>query len=337
MNKKLQVFISSTYIDLQEERQAAVQAVLDAGHIPAGMELFKAGNKSQLETIYKWIDSSDVYMLILGGRYGSIDEKTGKSYTHLEYEYAKQKDIPLFAVVLEDSYLDKKVNDLGEDESKEQLNRRKYEEFKEIVLSKIVRKVEDTKDIVITVHTTLKEFMDEYEMVGWTRADSTVLNSDFLIQINKLNEENQVLKNDLEKMKKEIDIYQKNFNKELIFEGKFVNIKAKYNQKQGTTLMQRNIQKEILWRDIFLLWGPYLTSPQNIVKSKRLLEKSLKDRFNNYVEIDDHIFHRIVIHLKCLGLIKKFEAKSTAGGLAEFVKITKDGEKYLEKNLTFRK
>ncbi len=35
MNKKLQVFVSSTYTDLIEERQAAVQAILDAGHIPA--------------------------------------------------------------------------------------------------------------------------------------------------------------------------------------------------------------------------------------------------------------------------------------------------------------
>ena len=85
MNKKLQVFVSSTYTDLIEERQAAVQAILDAGHIPAGMELFKAGNRSQLETIYKWIDESDIYMLILGGRYGSIESKSGKSYTQLEY------------------------------------------------------------------------------------------------------------------------------------------------------------------------------------------------------------------------------------------------------------
>lgn len=35
--KKLQVFVSSTYVDLKEERQAAVEAILNAGHIPAGM------------------------------------------------------------------------------------------------------------------------------------------------------------------------------------------------------------------------------------------------------------------------------------------------------------
>lgn len=45
MKKKLQIFISSTYVDLQEERQAAVEAILGSNNIPAGMELFKAGNK----------------------------------------------------------------------------------------------------------------------------------------------------------------------------------------------------------------------------------------------------------------------------------------------------
>jgi hypothetical protein len=42
--KKLQVFVSSTYEDLKEERQVAVESILTAGHIPAGMELFAAGD-----------------------------------------------------------------------------------------------------------------------------------------------------------------------------------------------------------------------------------------------------------------------------------------------------
>ena len=71
-----------------DERQAAVEAILQAGHIPAGMELFTSSNQSQWDIIKRWIDESDIYMLILGGRYGSIETKSGKSYTHLEYEYA---------------------------------------------------------------------------------------------------------------------------------------------------------------------------------------------------------------------------------------------------------
>lgn len=85
MKRKLQIFVSSTYTDLREERQAAVEGILSAGHIPAGMELFSAGDETQLETIRRWISESDIYMLILGGRYGSIEPKTKKSYTQLEY------------------------------------------------------------------------------------------------------------------------------------------------------------------------------------------------------------------------------------------------------------
>ena len=105
IRKKLQVFVSSTYLDLIEERQAAVEAILDAGHISAGMELFKAGNESQLKTIYQWIDESDVYMLILGGRYGTVEPKSGKSYTQLEYEYACSKKIPVFAILLSETLI----------------------------------------------------------------------------------------------------------------------------------------------------------------------------------------------------------------------------------------
>jgi hypothetical protein len=94
-NKKLPIFISSTYTDLRDERQAAVEAILTAGHIPAGMELFAAGNESQMETIKRWIESSDIYMLIFGGRYGTIEPKMGLSYIELEYEYAISKEIPV--------------------------------------------------------------------------------------------------------------------------------------------------------------------------------------------------------------------------------------------------
>src|ERR1044072_2916213 len=112
-NKKLQVFISSTYMDLQEERQGAVEAILRAGHIPAGMELFAAGDKSQLAVIQRWIDESDVYLLILGGRYGNIESESQKSYVQLEYEYASARGKPIFAVVIDEAYLKKKVKRAG--------------------------------------------------------------------------------------------------------------------------------------------------------------------------------------------------------------------------------
>jgi len=125
--------------DLKEERQAAVEAILDAGHIPAGMELFKAGNETQLEVVKRWIDQSDIYLLILGGRYGSVEKKTGKSYTQIEYEYALKKGMPVFAVVLSESFLFCKASKTSNNEVFEIKNKKKYEEFKKIVMSKIIR------------------------------------------------------------------------------------------------------------------------------------------------------------------------------------------------------
>jgi hypothetical protein len=164
--KKLQVFISSTYTDLKMERQAAVEAVLEAGHIPAGMELFSAGNKTQLEIIKKWIDESDVYLLILGGRYGSIEPESHKSYTHLEYEYALGKGMPIFAVFITDEALERKNKKLRNN-AIEKENIDQYLIFKKMVLSKISKPFEDTKDVKYAILQTLSEIQKEYDLDGW--------------------------------------------------------------------------------------------------------------------------------------------------------------------------
>lgn len=205
MKKKLQVFVSSTYTDLIEERQAAVQAVLDAGHIPAGMELFKAGNESQLKTICKWIDECDVYMLILGGRYGTIESKSGKSYTHVEYDYAVSKGRPVFAVVLNQDFLTKKIMAIGLDKVTELQNPDKYKNFKEYVMTKIIREVEDCKDIKLAVHTTLNEFINDYDLTGWVRGGSGQEFESLIKENKELYKENSKLIKQIESLNDQIN------------------------------------------------------------------------------------------------------------------------------------
>ena len=84
---KYQIFLSSTFTDLREERQAVSRAILDLGHIPAGMEMFPAADVEQLDYIKKVIDECDYYLLIVGARYGSLDP-LGVSFTEREYDYA---------------------------------------------------------------------------------------------------------------------------------------------------------------------------------------------------------------------------------------------------------
>lgn len=155
MNKKLQVFVSSTYSDLIEERRTIIQTILDAGHIPAGMELFKAGTESQLKTICRWIDESDIYILILGGRYGFIESKSGKSCTQLEYEYALLKNKAIFSIVLEDSFLLRKSISSNGNIIFEKENIELYRKFKSQVSSSNIKNVKNIKEIQDTVQSIL--------------------------------------------------------------------------------------------------------------------------------------------------------------------------------------
>jgi hypothetical protein len=150
MNRKLQIFISSTFEDLRDERQAAVEGVLLARHIPAGMELFTAGDASQLEVIKQWIKESDVYLLILGARYGSIEPLSGLSYSEIEYDFAVANGLPHFALVLHDSAVARKhaaglVSPTAADEAT------KLQSFRAKVLSKSSKFVDDPRDIKIGV------------------------------------------------------------------------------------------------------------------------------------------------------------------------------------------
>jgi hypothetical protein len=43
-SKRYQIFISSTFTDLKEERDEVTQAIMELGHFPYGMEAFPATN-----------------------------------------------------------------------------------------------------------------------------------------------------------------------------------------------------------------------------------------------------------------------------------------------------
>lgn len=101
MNKKYQVFVSSTYKDLKEERMAVIRLLLKMGFIPVGMEQFPASNMSQMEYIKMMLDSCDYYLLILAGKYGSVDVD-GIGFTEKEYDYAIANGIPVMSILVED-------------------------------------------------------------------------------------------------------------------------------------------------------------------------------------------------------------------------------------------
>ncbi len=164
--KKLQIFVSSTYKDLIPERQAAVMAILQCGHIPAGMELFSASSESQAEVIRRWIDESDVFMLILGSRYGTVESKSAESFVEMEYRYALKTGKPSFAVVLSDEALIEREKLLGNNATESE-NRDKYKNFRKLVLSSTCCMFNDEKDIQVAVLKSLNDIANRFELPGW--------------------------------------------------------------------------------------------------------------------------------------------------------------------------
>ena len=135
--RKFSVFISSTYEDLKQERQALVGVALENNFIPVGMEQFHAAPTSQWNVITKMIDECDFYFLVIGGRYGSSDEETGMSYTEKEYNYAKSKGMPVLVLIKESSAITESEKDTGDD---------KYEKMKK--LDEFRTKVKNDKNTV---------------------------------------------------------------------------------------------------------------------------------------------------------------------------------------------
>jgi hypothetical protein len=74
MDKVYQVFVSSTFSDLEDERRQVSQTLAKAGYISSGMELFPATDMQQPEFIKRIIDRCDYYVVIVGGKYGSLAE-----------------------------------------------------------------------------------------------------------------------------------------------------------------------------------------------------------------------------------------------------------------------
>ena len=90
------VFVSSTIEDLPNERYTAYNTILKAGAFPVMSEMtIGAQNADSLTTCLNKIKESDIYILILGGRYGW--QPNGKeSITEIEFQTARECNLPIF-------------------------------------------------------------------------------------------------------------------------------------------------------------------------------------------------------------------------------------------------
>jgi len=189
MEKRYQVFISSTFEDLKIERQNVLKAILEIDNMPAGMELFPAADSDAWELIKDVIDASDYYVLVIGGRYGSLNSE-GISYTEKEYDYAVEKKKPVIPL------LHKKPDNLprGKTETDPKAWSKLVEFIKKVENAHTCVYWENPDELKSLLIVGLTKIIKKKPAIGWVKADR-VSSEETLKEILDLRRKNQELEN----------------------------------------------------------------------------------------------------------------------------------------------
>jgi hypothetical protein len=169
VEKREQVFISSTFKDLVEERRAVIQTLLEADCIPAGMELFPASDSEKWDLIKGVIDLCDYYVVIVGGRYGSVDDVEQLSYTEMEFDYALETKKPVMGFLHGDPGKlpgDKLDFDYG--------LREKLDAFRGKIEKRMVKYWHEPGDLPGQVALAIMQIRKSHPAVGWIRASEAM-------------------------------------------------------------------------------------------------------------------------------------------------------------------
>jgi len=125
--KNINFFICSTYIDLKAYREAIIKEIDKYAGVINAQEFFGARDQKPIETCLEEVRKSQIFILILGMRYGSIEKEKNKSFVEIEYEEAKKLDIPIFAYIIDENYqipivnVDRNSNAIKLDEFKKRI------------------------------------------------------------------------------------------------------------------------------------------------------------------------------------------------------------------------
>ena len=297
---RYQIFVSSTFRDLQEERQAVLNAILKLNQFPAGMEIFPAVNDTAWEHIEKVIKDSDYYVLIIGGKYGSIDSESGLSYTEKEYDFALSQNIPVLAF----THSDEESIAI----SKSEINfdiREKLQNFKQKVGGNHHWNYWKTLDeLKANVTASLSIAFVMNPQIGWVKSDFD--KTDLLKQLTELKQKHSKLLNRFYTLEKS---------------EKFLNQEAKLSQGDDEIIIvikldYKRIELTTTWNKLLIYVGRSLEKYGKVPEYNvgNFIVEGLKNSFDksaiecddlwHYARIDNEVLLDIGNQLFAFGWIK---------------------------------
>lgn len=340
MEKIYQVFVSSTFEDLQEERKEVMQALLELDCMPAGMELFPASNDDQWTLIKRVIDTCDYYLLIIGGRYGSVNEK-GISYTQMEFEYAQEIGKPII------SFLPQNPETIPAGKSeKDSEKQQKLEAFKNLAKRKLVKYWENPEQLGSIVSRSMIKLIKDFPAEGWVKANGAV-DETSVKEIARLQKENAELVQRLNEISTEAPK-----GTEVFAQGNDqVEIKFYFTAEEKRCYQSYSCEDEefYTWNELFACVAPQMIDECTDGVFEISLSKYIQDHSNwkeklefsklenaQDFEISQESFNMIKVQFRALGLITSGEKKRSTSDKQTYWKLTPYGDYVMTQLLAIR-
>lgn len=325
MERKHQVFVSSTYKDLVDERQHVIHALLELDCIPAGMELFPATDEDAWTLIKEVIDSSDYYLLIISGKYGSQNAQ-GISYTEMEFDYAVSINKPVVSFI----YLDIDQLTGNKIEKVEELQN-KLKAFRTKAEQKHCKYWKNAEDLGGKVSRSLVQLKKKHPSDGWIpgkyAADEKLFRTieELRARIQELELENRIEINppdDISRYAKGSEVYSQ---------------PVSYFDENK---VKKEVDLEASWDKLFSYAGSAMVGECAETEFNEKIQlayyHSIPSKLKKHIKYEDIVIYHVVfdqikVQFQALGLITHGSKKRPVSDKGIYWKLTPYGERYLIK------
>jgi hypothetical protein len=182
MRTSLKVFLCSTYSDLVNERDAVLDAIRKLQHQHYSMEFFGARTNQPIETCLEEVRRSDVLVVIVGHRYGSLVPNIGISFTEAEYAEGHRLEKPCLVY-----FRDENVPILPKHIERDPQKIRLLEQFKETLSTRhTIAFFRDAHDLALRVAADLSHTAQALEQEAVRIEQESISRSTVLGKIHEI-------------------------------------------------------------------------------------------------------------------------------------------------------
>jgi hypothetical protein len=312
------------------------------------MELFPAGDDDAWTLIRQIIDESDYYLLVVGGRYGTVEDATQLSYTEKEFDYAVSRKKPVMAFL----HGDPGSIPFDKSEPTEEA-RAKLEAFREKVgRGKHVNYWTGAENLAGKVALSFPKLQRAHPAVGWVRGDVQT-STESLEELNRLRKRLEEAESRLEAVRRGPPPGTDNLAQGIETISIPVSVSAEFgaNMYPHTRYERAIIQVTATWDEVFAAVGPALfdESSQGTMHEKLNAFFGV-EAYDEAAEQFDAILNRnsvlqnvritggtiweddfdtLLVQLRALGLITKSERKRSVKDTGTYWTLTPYGDERL--------